>query len=132
MLKGKRMPFSKTDLDRIIAADNLHIAPFRHDGASYGTPTWIWCVAVDGALYVRGYHGQNSRWYQAAIRQRAGKIVAAGMTTEVTFEPVDGAVNDRIDDAYRAKYAKSQYLKPMISDRARSATIRVIPQTTNN
>ncbi len=126
------MPFSKTDLDRIIAADNLHIAPFRDDGASYGTPTWIWCVAVDGALYVRGYHGQNSRWYQAAIRQRAGKIVAAGTTTEVTFEPVDGAVNDRIDDAYRAKYAKSQYLKPMISDRARSATIRVIPQTTNN
>jgi hypothetical protein len=132
MLKGKRMPFSKTDLDRIIAADNLHIAPFRDDGASYGTPTWIWCVAVDGALYVRGNHGQNSRWYQAAIRQRAGKIVAAGMTMEVTFEPVDGAVNDRIDDAYRAKYAKSQYLKPMISDRARSATIRVIPQTTNN
>ena len=126
------MPFSKTDLDRIIAADNLHIAPFRDDGASYGTPTWIWCVAVDGALYVRGYHGQNSRWYQAAIRQRAGKIVAAGTTTEVTFEPVDGAVNDRIDDAYRAKYAKSQYLKPMISDRARSATIRVFPQTTNN
>jgi hypothetical protein len=132
MLKGKRMPFSKTDLDRIIAADNLHIAPFRDDGASYGTPTWIWCVAVDGALYVRGYHGQNSRWYQAAIRQRAGKIVAAGTTTEVTFEPVDGAVNDRINDAYRTKYAKSQYLKPIISDRARSATIRVIPQTTNN
>jgi hypothetical protein len=54
------------------------------------------------------------------------------MTTEVTFEPVDGAVNDRINDAYRTKYAKSQYLKPIISDRARSATIRVIPQTTNN
>jgi hypothetical protein len=54
MLKGKRMPFSKIDLDRTIAANNLHIAPFRDDGASYGTPTWIWCVAVDGALYVRG------------------------------------------------------------------------------
>src|SRR6516164_1850920 len=34
-----------------------------------GTPTWIWSVAVDDALYVRGYNGQNSRWYQAAVRQ---------------------------------------------------------------
>ncbi len=125
------MPFSENDLDRIVAAEDLHIAPFRDDGTTYGTPTWIWCVAVDGSLYVRGYHGQSSRWYQAAVRQRAGKIVAAGTTIEVTFEPVDGAVNDRIDDAYRAKYAKSQYLRPMISDRARSATIRVHPQTTD-
>jgi hypothetical protein len=26
------------------------------------------------------------------------------MTKEVTSEPVDGRINDRIDDAYRAKY----------------------------
>jgi len=30
-------------------------------------------------------------------------ITAAGMTKEVAFEPVDGPVNDSIDDAYRAK-----------------------------
>lgn len=40
------------------------------------------------------------------------------MTKEVTFEPVGGQINDRIDDAYRAKYAGSQYLKPMIGERA--------------
>lgn len=34
------------------------------------------------------------------MRQKAGRITAAGMTKEVTFEPVDG-INDRIDDAYR-------------------------------
>jgi hypothetical protein len=34
---------------------------------------------------VRGYNGQNSRWYQAAVRQKAGRIIAAGMTKEVTF-----------------------------------------------
>jgi hypothetical protein len=38
------------------------------------------------------------------MRQRAGRIIAAGMTKEVSFEPVKGAVNDRIDDAYKAKY----------------------------
>jgi Uncharacterized protein conserved in bacteria (DUF2255) len=47
--------------------------------------TWIWSVAVDGALYVRGYNGQNSRWYQAAVRQKAGRIITAGMTKEVTL-----------------------------------------------
>ena len=30
------------------------LAPFREDGVTYGTPTWIWSVAVDNALYVRG------------------------------------------------------------------------------
>ena len=50
---------------------------------------------------MRAYNGQNSRWYQAAVRQKAGRITAAGMTKEVTFEPVDGPINDRIDDAYR-------------------------------
>ena len=37
------------------------------------------------------------------MRQKAGRVAAAGMTKEVTFEPVDGPINERIDDAYRAK-----------------------------
>src|SRR6516162_6308080 len=84
-------------------ADDLHISPFREDGVTYGTPTWIWSVAVDDALYVRGYNGKDSRWYKAAVRQKAGRIMAAGMSKEVTFEPVEGAINNRIDDAHRAK-----------------------------
>ena len=123
------MKWSKDDLSKIAETDDLHIAPFREDGVTYGTPTWIWSVVVDDALYVRGYNGQQSRWYQAAIRQKAGRIRAAGMTKDVTFEPVDGALNDRIDAAYRAKYASSPYLAPMISARARSATVRVRPKT---
>ena len=120
--------WSKDDLRKIVEADDLHIAPFREDGVTYGTPTWIWSVAVDHALYVRGYNGQDSRWYQAAVRQKAGRIIAAGITKEVTFEPIDGEINDSIDEAYRAKYKSSPYVKPMISARARSATIRIIPR----
>ncbi len=47
------------------------------------------------------------------------------MTKEVTFEPVDRPINDRIDDAYRAKYKGHPYLPPMIGERARAATVRV-------
>jgi hypothetical protein len=126
--KGPMPSWPEDELRRIAEADDLHIAPFREDGATYGTPTWIWSVAVDGGLYVRAYNGQKSRWYQAALRQKAGRITAAGMTREVAFEPVEGPVNDRIDDAYRAKYRGSPYLGSMIGPRARSATMRIVPR----
>ncbi len=50
------------------------------------------------------------------------------LTKEVAFEPIDGPINDRIDDAYRAKYRNSRYLSPMIGPRARSASVRVMPR----
>ncbi|ALR06550.1 DUF2255 family protein [Xylella fastidiosa] len=119
--------WNQDQLDRIVAADDLRISPFREDGKTYGTPTWIWCVQVDGDLYVRGYSGTASRWYQAAVKQRAGRITAAGSTFDVAFEPVAGAINDAIDAAYKAKYSTSQYLRPMISERARAATVKIVP-----
>ena len=119
----------RDELVKIADADDLHISPLRDDGVTYGTPTWIWSVAVDGGLYVRAYHGRSSRWHQAAMRQRAGRITAAGTTNDVTFEPVDEPINDRIDEAYRGKYRGSPYLSPMIGARARSATVKVVPRT---
>jgi hypothetical protein len=121
----------KDELPRIAETDDLHISPFREDGRTYGTPTWIWSVVVDDALYVRAYNGQRSRWHKAAMRQNAGRITAAGITKEVTFESVDGVINDRIDDAYRAKYKGSPYLSPMIGTHACSATVKVMPRETN-
>jgi hypothetical protein len=118
----------KDDLDKIAASDDLHVAPFRDDGKTYGTPTWIWSVVVGGALYVRAYNGKASRWYQAALREKAGRISAAGMTKDVAFAPIEGALNDRIDEAYRLKYGESRYLEPMIGDRARAATMEVKPR----
>jgi hypothetical protein len=118
----------KEELRKIAKGDDLHIAPFGEDGKTCGTPTWIWSVAVDDALYVRAYNGPDSRWYNAAVRQKAGQITAARMTQEVSFEPVNGAINDRIDEAYRAKYQGSPYLKAMIGAQARSATVKVMPR----
>jgi hypothetical protein len=97
----------KSELRRIAESDDLHISPFREDGKTYGTATWIWSVEVDDVLYVRAYSGQNSRWYKAAMQHKAGRITAAGMAKQVAFEHVDGAINDRINDAYRAKHKGS-------------------------
>jgi hypothetical protein len=120
----------KGELRKIVEVDDLHISPYREDGVTYGTPTWIWSVALDDALFVRAYNGQNSRWYRAAKQQKAGRITAAGVKKEVTFELVDGPINDRIDQAYQAKYGGSPYLSAMIGARARSATVRIVPRDT--
>jgi len=120
--------FSSEDLKQIDKADDLHISPFREDGKTYGTPTWIWEVVVDGELYVRAYNGVFSQWYNAAILQKAGRIKAAGETFEVSFETIEGNINDKIDDAYKKKYDSSPYLPHMISKRARAATVKIIPR----
>jgi len=117
--------FSVAELDEIDKANDLHIAPYRADGKTYGTPTWIWEVVVDGRLFVRAYNGRNSSWYQSAIGQQAGKIVAAGVTRQVAFDAVEGDINSKIDQAYRAKYSSSPYLDSMIGARAKNATIEI-------
>lgn len=119
--------FSKDELNKIDEADDLHIAPYREDGKTYGTPTWIWAVVVDGDLYVRAYNGVNSRWYKSALQQKAGRIVAAGITHEVRFEPAQGNINNAVDEAYKKKYSSSPYLPPMISKAVREATMKIVP-----
>ncbi|MDH6293424.1 DUF2255 family protein [Rhodococcus opacus] len=81
----------------------------RDDGRTPGTPTWIWSVVDDG-LYVWAYNGTESRWYQTALAQRAGRITAGGVDAEVVFPPVAGELDDRIDKAYSEEYAASPYL----------------------
>lgn len=116
---------TQEDITTIAERNDFHIAPFREDGETYGTLTWIWVVEVQGELYVRAYNGTRSRWYEAAIQQKAGKIKAAGLERAVKFEPVSGAVNDQIDEAYKLKYSGSPYLGSMISERAKVATVKV-------
>jgi hypothetical protein len=42
------MMWSKDELHRIAEVADLHVAPFREDSVTFGTPTWIWSVVVDG------------------------------------------------------------------------------------
>ncbi len=62
--------WSKDELRKIVESDDLHISPFREDGVTYGTPTWIWSVVVDGNLYVRAYNGTSSSWYRRPRSKR--------------------------------------------------------------
>ncbi|WP_167366176.1 DUF2255 family protein [Rodentibacter mrazii] len=119
--------WNKELLIQIDVADDLKIAPFRPDGQTTGTPTWIWAVIVEGRLFVRAYSGVHSSWYQAAIRQQAGKIYAIKNAFDVTFNPInDSQLNDKIDQAYRKKYASSRYMSHMIGSNCRAATVEIL------
>jgi len=93
------------------------------------TETWLQLGGY-ALKYFRSHSGSqgSSRWHQAAVRQKMGRIIAGGMTKEVTAEPVDGPINDRIDDAYLAKYQGSPHLSPMVGARTCSATAKVMPR----
>lgn len=115
----------------IASSDDFHIAPYRADGETTGTLTWIWSVVVGDRLFVRAWNGTRGRWYRAALAQRAGRITAAGQGYEVDFAPVDDPdLNARIDAAYTTKYAGSPYLPPMVTAGPRAATIEVTPRRT--
>jgi hypothetical protein len=122
------MAWNEHQLLQLDESGGLHVAPFREDGKTYGTPTWIWSVELGGDVFVRAFYGRQSRWYQAAIRERAGRVIVAGHAVEVSFSPEDGPLNDYIDDAYIVKYRGSPYLEAMTSARARGATVKVTPR----
>ena len=123
--------WSAQDLQRIIKADDLKGSPFREDGVTYGTPTWVWCDEVDGALYVRAYSGTASRWYQAAITQKAGRVRVDGVDYEVTFEDAGSDDEAAIDAAYEAKYgsAEESFAVPIMQGEGpKGASVRVSPR----
>lgn len=121
--------WSESELAAIAAAGDLHVSPFREDGQSYGTPTWIWSVVVNGKIYVRPYNGASSHWYKAAMQQQAGRITIAGLTKDVTFADASKVPQSAIDAAYREKYSPSPYLAPMVGERSRSATVLIQPRS---
>lgn len=122
--------WTQDQLDTFSTADDIHVSPFYSDGKTPGTPTWIWSVVADGDLYVRAYNGQNSRWYQSAVEQQAGKMSITGKEFDVIYQPVetDAELTQKINDAYTEKYGDSPYLPPMLAEGPVSATVKLLPR----
>ncbi|HEX4160396.1 MAG TPA: DUF2255 family protein [Rhizomicrobium sp.] len=120
--------WTNDELQKFGSEPELHVAALCDDGVTCCEPLPIWAVVVDGMLYARSYLGRKGRWYQAAMRRKAGRIGVAGLTKDVHFEPAAGVLDDRIDEAYRGKYGASSYLAPMIAPDARATTLRITPR----
>ncbi|SHH31713.1 hypothetical protein SAMN05443575_3699 [Jatrophihabitans endophyticus] len=126
--------WTATQLDGIDQAEELEVITLRHDG-SPRRPVPIWVVRVGDDVIVRSYRGEGGGWYRHARDDGAGRVRVAGMDLAVTVAPVtDQEASEAIDAAYRAKYARygDSYLKPMVAEAARAATLRLTPHVTTN
>jgi hypothetical protein len=121
------------ELDRIGAADELHIASRRTDG-TLRRPLPIWVTRVSDELYIRSWRGTDGSWYRAAQTSGEAHVNAGGVERDVVLEPIDSdAIDDAIDAAYRDKYSRyPSYVEPMISDQARATTLRLVPRTSQD
>lgn len=99
--------WSTEQLNTIEAHESFYVSPYREDGITPGTPTETWALVIDGKVYVRAANGKDSRWYQAAITQKAGQVRVAGVSYDVVFE--DAGTDDEalIDSAYEVKYGNA-------------------------
>ena len=118
-------PWTADDLRTIADTTDLFVSPFREDGTSYGTPTRVWALVVNGQVYARAANGVQSSWYQAAVSQRAGRVRVADRIYDVTFAPADADVNEAIDAAYEAKYPGSPAVATMQAAGPSAATVKV-------
>ena len=122
--------WTRNDLERIGAADELQLASFKEDG-TLRKPVTIWVVRVGDDLYVRAYRGRETAWFRHTQRRPEGRIVAGGVTKDVTFVDAssDEALNNKIDAAYQSKYQRysATYVDPMIAPQARATTLKLVP-----
>ena len=124
--------WTSDELDRVGAADELHIAPLGADGKPI-RPVPVWVVRVGDELYVRSWRGDDGAWYRAAKARRVGRISAGGVEKEVTFVDARTGIAGAVDAAYREKYARyPSYVPPMLSDQARATTLELVPHDRAN
>src|SRR5437763_16294468 len=81
--------WTRNDLGRIGAADELQLASFKEDG-TLRKPVTIWVVRVGDDLYVRAYRGREGAWFRHTQLRHEGRISAGGATKHVTLVDVSG------------------------------------------
>ena len=122
--------WTRNDLERIGAADELQLASLKEDG-TLRKPVTIWVVRVGDELYVRAYRGRETAWSRHIQRRHEGRIGAFGVTKDVTLVDAssDEALNNTIDAAYQSKYRRysATYVDPMIAPQARATTLKLVP-----
>jgi hypothetical protein len=85
----------------------------------------VWAVVVDGEAYVRSYRGERGAWYRRALRE--GRVEIEGIAARVERER-DPKLNERISDAFRAKYGERSpsSTDAMVTPEVAATTLRLV------
>ncbi|SRR5436190_4884037 len=121
--------WTKGELDKIAAADELEIASLRRDG-TLREPVTVWVVRHGDDLYVRSVKGPTGAWFRGTHARHEGHIRAGGVDRDVTFIEAEATLSDEIDRAYRTKYRRyaANIVNSVLTPGARSATLRLAPR----
>ena len=122
-------------LAAIDGTGEVEVLTRRGDGTLRPART-VWIVRDGDALYVRSVNGAAAAWYRGVQTRHQGHLTAGRITRDVTFteagaHPGSGAgqaLDDALDEAYRAKYGRSSSAVARITaGAARATTLRVDP-----
>lgn len=120
--------WSKEELQEISKAEEFYIGP-ANESENKNSIIRICSVVLNGSVYVRGNKGRRSHWYQTAVIRGSGRISIAGLTRDVIFEAIDkNSVIEQIDEEYKKKYQGHGYLNWLLSESARSGTLKIVPK----
>ncbi len=126
--------WANDELNEIGRAEELEIAPLRREGTPR-SPVTVWVVRHGNDLYVRSVNGRTGSWFRGTQVRHEGHIRAGGVHKDVIFiEESDPDINNQIDAAYRAKYRRyaASIVGSIVSPKARSATIKLVPRATGS
>jgi hypothetical protein len=99
------MSFDLETLRKLDRVREIDIRTPRRDGSISSRPIWV--VVVDRDAYVRSWKAERGAWYRRVQRDGRAVIAIDGRELAVGLEPaLDEALNERISDAFRAKYGK--------------------------
>ena len=105
--------WNPTELERIATTREIEVSSLREDGA-LTKPVTIWCVRVEGELYIRSVRGDAGGWYKDAEGRHEGRIEADSTAVDVTFEDLPHYPSNPVDS--------------ITTDAAKATTIRVVPR----
>jgi hypothetical protein len=123
--------WSKEELQRIGAADELQLASLRRDGTLRPYMT-MWVVRAEDDLYVRSAYGPNNPWFRRAKASGSGRVRAGGLERDVTFAEATPGVHADIDADYHSKYDRygPAIVGSVVGPEAEAVTIRLVPRET--
>jgi hypothetical protein len=112
-------------IEYLANTDTVRIATELRDGSEVVTP--IWAVVMDGVPYIRSAYGGGSKWYRRVqLTGRATFVDGANRYPASVENLADETTNERVDAAYRAKYAgQGGALRAVVAPLSRSHTMRI-------